>query len=137
MNLFNWFRKLCTFYKIKTTGVPEYLFDLIPETNHINNTCSSDIVTTFYSRADVYKYSFFPYTILEWKKLDKYIQQFQTIMSFRNCLWRIGWPTPICPCSLEVASSSHFFLLCHYHLDIWKTPFNELQSVDENIFKSL
>ena len=30
-----WSRKLCTFYKIKTSGVPQYLFDLIPETNHI------------------------------------------------------------------------------------------------------
>ena len=39
-----WFWKLCTFYKIKTTGVPEYLFDLIPETNHIYNTCSSDVI---------------------------------------------------------------------------------------------
>ena len=25
-----WFQKLCTFYKIKTTGVPESLFDLKP-----------------------------------------------------------------------------------------------------------
>ena len=33
----HWFQKLCTFYKIKTTGVPEYLFDLILETNHIYN----------------------------------------------------------------------------------------------------
>ena len=30
-----WSRKLCTFYKIKTSGVPQYLLDLIPETNHI------------------------------------------------------------------------------------------------------
>ena len=30
-----YFRKLCTCYKIKTTGVPEYLFDLIPKNNHI------------------------------------------------------------------------------------------------------
>ena len=90
-----WFWKLCTFYKIKTTGVPEYLFDLIPETNHIyNNTHSSDNVTTFYSRTDVYKYSFFPYAILEWKKLDKNIQQSKTIKSYRNSLLKIGWPTP-------------------------------------------
>ena len=39
-----WFQKLCTFYKIRTTGVPEYLFDLIPETNHTYNTRSSDNV---------------------------------------------------------------------------------------------
>ena len=29
-----WFRKLCIFYKIKNTGIPGYLFDLIPQTNH-------------------------------------------------------------------------------------------------------
>ena len=49
-----WFRKLCTFYKIKTREVPEYLFDLIPETTHIYNTYSSDNVTAFYSRTDVF-----------------------------------------------------------------------------------
>ena len=33
------FRKLCTFYKIKTTGVPQCLSHLIPQTNHLYNTC--------------------------------------------------------------------------------------------------
>ena len=89
-----WFWKLCTFYKIKTTGAPEYLFDLIPETNHMYNTHSSDNVTTFYSRIDVYKYSFFPCTILEWNKLDENIQQSETIKSFRNSLLNIGRSTP-------------------------------------------
>ena len=77
-----WFWKLCTFYKIKTTRVPEYLFDLTPETNHIYNTPSPDNVTTFYSRTNVCKYSFFPSTILEWNKLDKNIQQSKTLKSF-------------------------------------------------------
>ena len=27
-----WFRKLCTFFKLKTSGLPEYLFDPIPQT---------------------------------------------------------------------------------------------------------
>ena len=79
-----WFRKLCTFYKIKTTGVPECLFDLILETNYLCNTRSSENVTTLYSRTDVYKYSFFPYTTFEWNKQDKNIQQSKTIMSFRK-----------------------------------------------------
>ena len=26
-----WFRKLCLFYKIKKTGLPEYLFNMIPQ----------------------------------------------------------------------------------------------------------
>ena len=84
---------MCTFYEIKLTGVPEYLFNFIPETNHIYNTCSSDNVIKFYRRADVYKYSFFPYTILEWNKLDRNIQQSNTIMSIRNSLLKIGWHT--------------------------------------------
>ena len=90
-----WFRKLCTFYKIKTTEVPEYLFDFIPETNHITcNTRSSKKVATFYSRTYVYKYSFFPYTILEWNKPYKNIQQSKTMMSFIDYLLKIGWSTP-------------------------------------------
>ena len=29
-----WFRKLCLFYKVKKTGLPEYLFNMIPQSNH-------------------------------------------------------------------------------------------------------
>ena len=32
-----WFRKLCNFHKLKTSGLPEYLFDLIPQNNHLYN----------------------------------------------------------------------------------------------------
>ena len=39
----------------------------------------------------------------------------------------------LCPFSLVVESSSHFFLHCHYHIDIHKTVFRELQLVDETI----
>ena len=88
------FQKLCTFYKLETIGVPEYLFDLIPATNHIYNTLSSGNVATFFTRTDLYKYSSFPYTILEWNKVDKNIQQSTTITSFRNFLVKIGQPTP-------------------------------------------
>ena len=47
--------------------------------------------------------------------------------NFRNCL------NPFYSCMLQVESSSHCFLHCHYHIDIRKTLFFELQSVDENI----
>ena len=40
-----WFRKLCTFYKVKTTGVPQYLSDFIPQTNYLYNTCAAEDVT--------------------------------------------------------------------------------------------
>ena len=29
-----WFRKLCLFYKVKKTGLPEYLFNMIPQSHH-------------------------------------------------------------------------------------------------------
>ena len=85
-----WFRKLCTFYKIKTTGVPQYLSDLIPQTNHLYNTCAAEDVTTFYSKTDACKYSFFQYTVLEWNKLYWNIQQSKTMLSFRNSLLKTG-----------------------------------------------
>ena len=34
----HWFRKLCTFFKLNTSGLPEYLFDLTPQNNHFYNT---------------------------------------------------------------------------------------------------
>ena len=51
-------------------------------------------VTTFYSRTDVFKYSFFPSTILEWNKLDRKIRQSSTLLTFRNSLLKMGRPTP-------------------------------------------
>ena len=81
-----WFRKLCTFFKIKITAKPECLFDIIPKTNHLYNTCLSGDVTTVYNRTDVFKYSFSPSTILEWKKLDRRIRQSTTTLSFKNAL---------------------------------------------------
>ena len=47
--------------------------------------------------------------------------------NFKECV------NPLCPCSLQVESVSHFGLHCHYFTDIGKTLLNELQSVDENI----
>ena len=38
LEFIRWFRKLCLFYKIKKTGLPEYLFNMIPKSNHQYNT---------------------------------------------------------------------------------------------------
>ena len=73
-----WFGKLRTFYKIKTIGVPKHLFDLT-------------LITSLYSRTDLYKYSFFPNAILEWNKLVKNIQESKTVMAFINSLTK-DWP---------------------------------------------
>ena len=60
-----WFRRLCAFYKIKTTQLPSYLYDLIPKSNHDYNTRNIGHLDPYYCRTDVFKYSFFPYTAVE------------------------------------------------------------------------
>ena len=47
--------------------------------------------------------------------------------NFKECV------NPLCSCSLQVESVSHFLLHYHYFTDIRKTLLNALQSVDENI----
>ena len=53
------FRKLCTFYKIKSSVLSSYLFDLIPKSSHMYNTRSLENVATIDSRTDIFKYLFF------------------------------------------------------------------------------
>ena len=45
-------------YTIKKTSLPEYLFNIIPQSNHQYNTRSTEDVTTFYCRIDIFKYYF-------------------------------------------------------------------------------
>ena len=63
-----WLRQLCVFYKIKTTQIPIYLYELLPTESHTYNTRNVENVQTYYCRTDLLKYSFFPYVIVEWNK---------------------------------------------------------------------
>ena len=42
-----WFRRLCTFFKIKTYNIPPYLADLLPKGIQSYNTRNSEDITTF------------------------------------------------------------------------------------------
>ena len=91
---FRWhLRKLCLFFKIKKTGLPKYLFNMTPQNNHQYNIRSSEDVTTFYYKPDVFKYSYFLHTILEWNKIDMQIRRCKYLSSFKNSLLKIGWLT--------------------------------------------
>ena len=63
----NCFRKNVFVFKIKKHGIPEYLFNMIRQSNPILKQLSN---TTFYCRTDIFNYSYFPATIMEWNKLD-------------------------------------------------------------------
>ena len=64
--------------------MPEYLFDIISQTNHYFTNRLSEDFTTFYSRTDVFKYSFLPSLVLEWNKRNRRIRQPTTMLSFSN-----------------------------------------------------
>ena len=65
-------RHLRTFYKILTTGLPSYLFSLIPNTIHSYQTRTMNNVTKYQCRTEAFKSSFFPWTITEWNSLSTY-----------------------------------------------------------------
>ena len=47
---------------------------------------------TYYCRTDLFKYSFFPYTLVEWNKLDITLRNTKSYLIFRNSLLKIGRP---------------------------------------------
>ena len=60
-------------------------------------------------------------------RLDlSHLNQHKFNQNFQDCL------NPLCSCSLEIESFSHFFLHCHYYSNI-RSTLNELQSIDINL----
>ena len=84
-----WFRHLCTLYKIKTTGLPSYLNNMLPKvTQHYQRTAD---LASHQTRTNIFKYSFFPYSIMEWSKLTSNTRSL-TYPVFQNHLLKIIWP---------------------------------------------
>ena len=92
MKFRRWFRRLCTFFKIKIYGKPECLLNKTPSSQIHYNTRNADQVQTYYCRTDIFKNFFFPYTIIEWNKLDIDIQKSKSYTTFRNTLLKLGRP---------------------------------------------
>ena len=172
-----YFRRLCTFFKIKQTGLPSYLFNLIPQTNHNYNTRQYDNVESFYCRTDVFKNSFFPSVIDEWNRLKTEIRNVESFSKFRKLLLNLdnGRPpprpiynifnplgvkfltrlrlelshlnehrfnhnfheciNPLCSCSNDTESNSHFFLRCCHFNSLRVDLMNDLKMIDDNILR--
>ena len=77
---------------MENTQIPKYLYELIPSESHIHSTRNSKNVETYYCRIDQFKYSFFPYPIIEWNKLDINLRNAKSFLIFRNSLLKIGRP---------------------------------------------
>ena len=123
----------------------------------------------YYCRTDVFKYSFFRYTVVEWNKLDADLKNAKSYTCFRNSLLKIGRSdqnsifkifnplgiklltrlrfglshlnehrfrhdfmnclNPLCSCMLEVESTTHFFLHCHFYDTFCQTLFDTVESI--------
>ena len=57
-----------------------------------HNTRNADKVETYYCRTDIFKNSFFPYTIIEWNKLDLDVCKSKSYAIFQNTLLKLGRP---------------------------------------------
>ena len=55
-----WLKHLCTLYKIKTTGLPPYLNNMLPKVTHHSQTRNSKDLSMYQTRSNIFKYSFFP-----------------------------------------------------------------------------
>ena len=125
-----------------------------------NPTRISENITTNHCRTDIFKHSFFPWTIAKWNKLDlkccKCIYNafrnhlLKSIRPLANPIYNIHDPlgiclltrlrlgrshlnehrfshnfdnciNPLCTCTLETESTTHFFLHCHFYRNIRKT----------------
>ena len=86
-----WFRHLCTLYKIKTTGLPPYLNNMLPKVTHHYQTRNSEDLAIYQTRTNIFKYYFFPYSVMEWNKLNSSIRN-STYPVFRNHLLKIIRP---------------------------------------------
>ena len=78
--------------KIKIYDKPQYLLNKIPSSQIHYNTRNADQVETYYCRTDIFKNSFFPYTIIEWNKVDIDIRKSKSYATFRNTLLKLGRP---------------------------------------------
>ena len=66
---------------------------MIPTGQHSYITQNLDQTETYYCRTDAFKNSFFPYTIVEWNKLDFDIRKSKSYAIFWNALLKIGRPS--------------------------------------------
>ena len=85
-----WFRHLCRLYKIKTTGLPPYVNSMLPKVTCHYQTGNSEDLAIYLTRINIFKYSFFPNLIMEWKKLSSRIWN-STYPVFQNRILKIIW----------------------------------------------
>ena len=83
MKLKQWFRFLCYFFKIQSSGLPQYLNYFIPNPSLCYTTRFSPL-PNFKFRTELFRNLFFPYTLNEWNNLDNNIKSSESYLIFRK-----------------------------------------------------
>ena len=80
-----YFRRLCTFFKIKQTEMPSYLFNLISQSNHNYNTRQYDNIESFYCRTDAFKKKFCLMLLMNGISLKLRSEMLSLFLNLGNC----------------------------------------------------
>ena len=64
---------------------------MLPKVTHHYQTRNSENLATYQTRTNIFKYSFFPYSVMEWNKLSSSIQN-SIYPVFRNNVLKIMLP---------------------------------------------
>ena len=83
MKLRQRFRRLCYFFKIKSSGLPQYLNDLIPKPS-LRYTTRSSPLPNFKVRTKLFRNLLFLYTVTESNNLDNIIKSSDSFLMFRK-----------------------------------------------------
>ena len=86
-------RRLFSFHKIISTGLPIYLFNLISKSTHGYQTRTSGNIPTKQCRTDTFKHSFFHWTVITWSKIHPEIQN-ASLTVFKKHLLKQIRPVP-------------------------------------------
>ena len=79
-----------------SSGLPKYLFNLIPSDTHPYNTRGFSKIGTYYCRTETFRKSFFPHTIIDWNNLPIKLPNSKSLLGFRRNLLNSdeGCPPP-------------------------------------------
>ena len=86
------YRKLCLFFKVYKNQCPKYLFDIIPQSNCPYRTRNALNIPHINVKHQFFKNSYFPSTIIEWKKLDSNIRNSKTLNIFKSKIFTLITP---------------------------------------------
>ena len=82
---------LCYFFKIQLSGLPQYLNDLISKPS-LRDTTRFSPLPNFKVRTELFRNSFFPYTVNEWNNLDNIIKSSDSFLMLRKRLLNLIRP---------------------------------------------